>query len=63
LFVFAEIILIGFILKSENFWVFFQFELATLMRVQNLSKLRHLFWKSWHSLDLHRANFSINIKI
>jgi hypothetical protein len=33
------------------------------MRVQNLSKLRHLFRKSWRSLDLHRANININIKI
>jgi hypothetical protein len=29
----------------------------------NLSKLRQLFRKSWRSLDLHRANININIKI
>jgi hypothetical protein len=45
------------------FGYFFQFELATLKRLQNLSKLRHLFRKSWRSLDLLRANININIKI
>jgi hypothetical protein len=29
----------------------------------DFSKLRHLFRKSWSSLDLLRANFNINIKI
>jgi hypothetical protein len=31
-----------------------QFELATLIRVQNLSQRATDFWKKWHIWDLHR---------
>jgi hypothetical protein len=41
--------------------VFFQFDLATLIWVQNLSQTASVFRKTWYFWDLHRINLNNNI--